>query len=128
MRRLRRVIGRLPLQGCSLAALLLGLSLTACSLPDIYLEKHKHSFSTPTTTPFSAIGSKPAPDKRILATVHVRFSEEKQIPALSFDIRKDKRSVIAAKLFESEQTITTVHFGYTRSDGPIAGFHFNWRF
>jgi len=48
--------------------------------------------------------------------------------AISFDIRRDKRKMIVAKLWESEETETTMHLGYTRSDGPIAGFKFNWRF
>ncbi len=67
-------------------------------------------------------------DKRYLASVSIRFSEAKDASAINFEVRRDKRSFIMAKLWESEETITTMNLGYTRSDGPIVGFKFNWRF
>lgn len=76
----------------------------------------------------SFAGNSGATDKRYLTTVHIRFSESKDIAPLSIDIRRDRRSFIAAKLFQSEETKTVVNFGYTSSDGPIVGCRFNWRF
>lgn len=102
--------------------------MTACSLPDIRFDKQKRSAYSSSLASSYTVGGTSNPDKRYLTTVHIRFSESKDATPLSFDIRRDKRSLIAAKLFESEQTVTTMHLGYTRGDGPIWGFKFNWRF
>jgi hypothetical protein len=128
VRHLRRVTTSYLPGGFLLGALASLFVVTACSLPNIKIEKKSKAergdeVASLSTTP----GTKPV-DKRYLATVHVRFSEAKDATAISFDVRRDKRKMIVAKLWESEETVTTMHLGYTRSDGAIAGFKFNWRF
>lgn len=105
--------------------------VSACSLPHVKLERKKGSPSL-FAPDLAALTSTPEKekkkDRRYLATVSIRLSAAKDASGISFDVRRDKRSFIMAKLFESEETITTMNLGYTRSDGPIVGFKFNWRF
>jgi len=105
--------------------------LSACTLPHMKIERKKGSpslFASDTAALSSSPDKQKPKDRRYLASVSIRFSEAKDATAINFDVRRDKRSFIMAKLWESEETITTMNLGYTRSDGPIVGFKFNWRF
>jgi hypothetical protein len=102
--------------------------VAACSLPDITIDKQKRAANGDTIASFSQSNANSGKDKRYLATVHIRFSDAKDATPISFDIRRDKRSLIAAKLWQTEKASAVMHLGYTRHDGPIAGLRFNWRF
>lgn len=115
-----------PLRGMFLTALTTLIFLSACSFPSMDITR-KEKAERDEAYLFSASAA-PGKDKRYLATVHLRFSEAKDARAIIFDVRRDKRKMIVAKLWESEETTTMLHLGYTRSDGPIAGLRFNWRF
>ncbi len=105
--------------------------LSACTLPHVKVERKKGSpslFAANTASLTSSPDKEKKKDRRYLASVSLRLSQAKDATAINFDIRRDKRSFIMAKLWESEETITTMNLGYTRSDGPIVGFKFNWRY
>lgn len=132
MRHLRRVSSAsLNSRGMFLTVLATLFVLSACTLPHVKIERKKGSpslFAPEIASLASSPDKEKKKDKRYLASVSIRFSEAKDATAINFDIRRDKRSFIMAKLWESEETITTMNLGYTRSDGPIVGFKFNWRF
>ena len=127
MRQRRETALILPHRGSLLTAFALGFFISACSLPDVRLDKSRRVTSNDVATFSSKTGTYEKPDKRYLASVHVRFSDSKDSTPLSFDLNRDRRRLISARLFESEETSTTVNIGYN-SDGPIAGFKFNWHF
>lgn len=114
----------------SLTALALLVSLSACTLPQVNVEKLK----TPPAAS-AALFSQPhtfmdghATDKGYLATVHVRFGESKESGQISFDIRKEKSDRIVATLWQSEETVTTLHIGYSLGQGASIGARFRWSF
>lgn len=129
MRPIRRVSTDIPPGGKKLLALASALIIAACSLPEINIKKQQRLAIDSPVASFTSGGSNPSGlDKRYLATVHIRFSESKDVSPLSFDIRKDKKSMIAARLFQTEKTVTTLSLGYTGRTGPIVGCRFSWRF
>lgn len=102
------------------------LFIAACSLPEVNFDKQKRLAQNSPVSSFTHGGNPKGADKRYLTTVHIRFSESKDATPLSFDIRRDKRAMIAAKLFETEKTSTVMSLGYSR--GPVVGCRFSWRF
>jgi len=68
-------------------------------------------------------------DKIYLATVQIRFSDSKETPPVRFDVQKDKKALIAARLFETEETTTILHLGYSdHVTNPSVGIRFTWHF
>lgn len=124
----RYITPHLNRQTLALLAGVFIMTLTACNLPDINIVNRKHAALARAENSLASSPDSPDKDKKYLATVQVRFSESKDVAPLRFDIRRDKRKFITAKLFETEKTSTTFNLGYTRSDGPIIGCRFSWRF
>jgi hypothetical protein len=108
------------------------LTLSACSLPDINVERKAKRATAAGAGFFGKTDSKAFQDRHsgdnsYLATVHVRFTELHMQP-VTFDVRKDKRDLVSFNMYESQHTSTYVHLGYSHSDGGIAGLRFSWRF
>lgn len=110
-----------------LSGIVVCLTLAGCSIPDISFSKRPQSEAVNLAF-FSKQLAASTVDKKYLTTVHIRFSESKDVSPINFDIRRDKRSMVAAKLWEGDKSKVIMHLGYTRGDGPIIGAHYSWRF
>lgn len=112
----------------SLITLGLLLTLSACSLPDVDVQKKAERANAAGAgffTKDNGQGSRPT-DKSYLATVRIRFTETMQ--PITFDVRRDRRDLISANLEQTQETSTYLHLGYTHSEGGIAGLRFAWHF
>lgn len=95
------------------------------------MEKQKNPSSKDSAALFSkpdATQATDTKDKGYLATVHVRFGESKDSGQLCFDVRKEKSDRVVAKLWQSEETSTFLHLGYSQGEGASVGTRFIWHF
>ena len=117
----------------------LGLLLTLCScsmpdLPDITMDKQPQRanmnggpfFDTKRDdhanfAPGGGLGS-----NTYLATVRIQYSDT-SVP-VSFDIHRNRADFMSLNMQQSQTTSTSLHLGYTGSEGAMAGLRFIWRF
>ncbi len=116
---------------CIMAFLL--LTMVACSLPDVRIDKKPKNADNAQSSLFSkADNTSPSGqghvDKGYLATVHVRFSDSKDAVPINFDISKKKTEMVTFTMWEEKESNSVVHLGYTHSTGGVASIKLTWRF
>ncbi len=117
----------------TLGVMVLLMALTACSVPEVDVErKKKHDDyetaspslqSVKTLSPFSREN-----DNRYLATVRIRLGDSPASKQVRFDVTRDKNRLVSFHMRETQETLSILHLGYTRSEGAVAGMRFTWRF
>ncbi len=116
---------------CSCIALGLLLTLSACSLPQLSVERDGRRVSA-SNAGFYINNDAHTSDDRIrghgyLATVHVLFTPTQTEP-VTFDLRRDGHETVSFNVMETKETTTYLHLGYSHDDGETIGVRFRWRY
>jgi hypothetical protein len=107
------------------------LTLCSCSLPDIAIDKQPKRASVQGVSFFEKHddhtgAGQSSGRNNYLATVHLRFTETGA--PVNFDIRRSRDDFISFNMQESQTTSTSMHLGYSRGEGGMAGLRFSWHF